>query len=124
MLLGTPTMSICVMTVSSPAVTGERCTPVTLPVKPIRWLPRASRVSHTPGCMVDDLSTSSAAPGDLEFVRRFVNTLDIEAGTDELGSPPVTAAWLRREGMPVRIDRDGFEALIELREAITDVVSA
>jgi predicted RNA-binding Zn ribbon-like protein len=74
--------------------------------------------------MPDDLSTSSAAPGDLEFVRRFVNTLDIEAGTDELGSPPVTAAWLRREGMSVRIDRGGFDALIELREAIRDVVSA
>jgi predicted RNA-binding Zn ribbon-like protein len=74
--------------------------------------------------MADDLSTTSAAPGDLEIVRRFVNTLDIEAGTDELRSPSATAVWLRREGMPVRIDRDGFEALTELREAIRDLVSA
>src|SRR5260370_34121701 len=35
------------------------------------------------------------APGRLEHVRAFVNTLDIEAGTDELSSPRVLTRWLR-----------------------------
>src|SRR5262252_6998818 len=40
-----------------------------------------------------------AAPGELEIVQRFVNTLDIEAGTDELDSPAALAAWLERHGL-------------------------
>lgn len=40
-----------------------------------------------------------AAPGELEIVQRFVNTLDIEAGTDELGSPAALTAWLERHGL-------------------------
>ena len=39
-----------------------------------------------------------AAPGELEIVQRFVNTLDIEAGTDELDSPAALTAWLERHG--------------------------
>jgi predicted RNA-binding Zn ribbon-like protein len=42
-----------------------------------------------------------AAPGQLEIVQRFVNTLDIEAGTDELESPAALTAWLERNGMGV-----------------------
>jgi predicted RNA-binding Zn ribbon-like protein len=40
-----------------------------------------------------------AAPGELEIVQRFVNTLDVEAGTDELDSPAALAAWLERHGL-------------------------
>jgi len=40
-----------------------------------------------------------AAPGELEIVQRFVNTLDIEAGTDELDSPAALTAWLERQGL-------------------------
>jgi predicted RNA-binding Zn ribbon-like protein len=36
-----------------------------------------------------------AAPGDLELVRAFVNTLEVEEGTDALDSPAALAAWLR-----------------------------
>jgi predicted RNA-binding Zn ribbon-like protein len=42
---------------------------------------------------------TGAAPGDLEIVRRFVNTLDIEAGTDELESPAALVTWLGRQGL-------------------------
>jgi predicted RNA-binding Zn ribbon-like protein len=42
-----------------------------------------------------------AAPGPLEIVQRFVNTLDIEAGTDELDSPAALATWLERHGLGV-----------------------
>jgi len=39
---------------------------------------------------------SGAAPGDLELVRAFVNTRDIEQGTDELASIEGLTGWLRR----------------------------
>ncbi|MEA2448819.1 MAG: hypothetical protein QOG63_751 [Thermoleophilaceae bacterium] len=35
-----------------------------------------------------------AAPGDLNHVRRFVNTLDLEDGSDSIGSPDELRAWL------------------------------
>jgi predicted RNA-binding Zn ribbon-like protein len=44
-------------------------------------------------------SRTGAAPGGLEIVQRFVNTLDIEAGTDELDSPAALTAWLERHGL-------------------------
>lgn len=39
------------------------------------------------------------APGRLELVRAFVNTRDIEQGTDELGSPEALAGWLAARGL-------------------------
>ena len=41
----------------------------------------------------------SAAPGALELVRTFVNTLDVEDGVDELASPAALLEWLRRRGL-------------------------
>jgi predicted RNA-binding Zn ribbon-like protein len=35
-----------------------------------------------------------AAPGDLELVRDFVNTLDVLPGTDTIGDPASLASWL------------------------------
>jgi predicted RNA-binding Zn ribbon-like protein len=34
------------------------------------------------------------APGELELVRRFVNTLELDSGEDELSSPAALQAWL------------------------------
>lgn len=45
-----------------------------------------------------DTETSSA-PGDLETVRSFVNTLDVEEGTDELDSTEGLARWLAAAGL-------------------------
>jgi predicted RNA-binding Zn ribbon-like protein len=44
-------------------------------------------------------TAGSRAPGRLETVRAFVNTLDIEAGTDELGTPAALAGWLADHGL-------------------------
>jgi predicted RNA-binding Zn ribbon-like protein len=35
-----------------------------------------------------------AAPGDLELVRDFVNTLDVLPGTEQIGTPSSLALWL------------------------------
>jgi predicted RNA-binding Zn ribbon-like protein len=42
---------------------------------------------------------TQAAPGELELVRAFVNTLDVEGRVDELAGPEELAAWLRRHGL-------------------------
>src|ERR671914_22880 len=39
------------------------------------------------------------APEPLRVVQRFVNTTDLEDGTDELHSPAALAAWLRAAGL-------------------------
>ncbi len=42
---------------------------------------------------------SDAAPGALELVRLFVNTVDLEDGADELSTPAALAAWLDTRGL-------------------------
>ncbi len=83
-----------------------------------------------------ELPEISPAPGELEIVRRFVNTLDMESGTDELDSPAALLGWLRdsrlrdsglagpdpdtRAGEPVT-DADLTRA-VALREALRGVL--
>jgi len=66
----------------------------------------------------------SAAPGGLDLVRRFVNTLDLDTGTDELGSPAAASAWLREQGWRTRVDRAGLDKLLEARESLRDLLGA
>ena len=46
--------------------------------------------------------STQAAPGELERVRDFVNTLDVETGDDALSSPDALGAWLESRGLSVR----------------------
>jgi predicted RNA-binding Zn ribbon-like protein len=39
------------------------------------------------------------APGGLARLQAFVNTLDLEQGTDELGTPAALDAWVRQAGL-------------------------
>jgi predicted RNA-binding Zn ribbon-like protein len=68
----------------------------------------------------------SAAPGELELVRAFVNTLDIEAGTDLLGTPEGARDWLSEHRHPVerRPSPAELARLVALREAIRDVAGS
>ncbi len=45
------------------------------------------------------MSKQQEAPGELETVRRFVNTVDIERGEEQLESGPRLAAWLADNGL-------------------------
>ena len=61
------------------------------------------------------------APGDLERVRAFVNTRDLEAGTEELASPEELAAWLRAHGLAddaLRPSAGDLRRALEVREAL------
>ena len=64
--------------------------------------------------------TGQAAPGDLERVRDFVNTLNVETGDDILSSPPALRDWLSDHGLsPGRgATRADLVAARRLREAI------
>src|SRR5919198_2654034 len=61
-----------------------------------------------------------AAPGDLERVRRFVNTRDLELGTDEVRMPADLDAWLGTTGAT----GTELERAIAFREALRALLLA
>jgi predicted RNA-binding Zn ribbon-like protein len=66
-------------------------------------------------------------PPEVELVRAFVNTLDVDEGTDELDSPAALERWLRSHRVIARgvaaSGRDLALAL-RLRSALRDVLAA
>jgi predicted RNA-binding Zn ribbon-like protein len=67
------------------------------------------------------MSAPQEAPGELELVRSFVNTLDVEDGADELADPAALERWLRARGLLRAGPAAGREELLSarrLREAI------
>ena len=72
-------------------------------------------------------ASRSPAPGDLKLVQDLVNTLDLEAGEDELDRPEAAARWLRERrllGTGERVDDRDLNALVEVREALRDLARA
>jgi predicted RNA-binding Zn ribbon-like protein len=73
------------------------------------------------------MSKQQEAPGELEHVRAFVNTIDLEAGAEELTGPDELAAWLVLRGLApaglVATNHD-LERAIGLREALRAVLFA
>jgi predicted RNA-binding Zn ribbon-like protein len=65
--------------------------------------------------------TNQVAPGPLEVVRTFVNTRDIEDGTDELAAPGDLARWLSHQGLATGASDatpEDLEIAIRAREAL------
>jgi len=61
------------------------------------------------------------APEPLRLVQAFVNTRDIEAGTDELTDPEALKTWLRRQGLPGAEEAPtpgDLERVVAVREAL------
>ncbi|WP_151526741.1 CGNR zinc finger domain-containing protein [Serinicoccus kebangsaanensis] len=58
------------------------------------------------------------APGELELVRAFVNTLDLEDGVDQLADPASWSAWADGLGIPEPASKAELARLRELREAL------
>ncbi len=70
---------------------------------------------------------SEAAPGQLERVREFVNTRDVDEGTDQLESPEALREWLQERGLlpaDARIGEPELERAIELRETFRELLLA
>jgi predicted RNA-binding Zn ribbon-like protein len=75
------------------------------------------------------MATNQTAPGELELVREFVNTLDIETGTEteELSSPRRLRDWLaRRRLIPAatKLGESDLARAIEFREALRGLMLA
>jgi predicted RNA-binding Zn ribbon-like protein len=73
-----------------------------------------------------DAARRAPAPGGLELVRAFLNTADIEAGTDRLDTHEAMGEWLRGHGLigtDEPLSPAGHLALLELREAIRDLIT-
>jgi predicted RNA-binding Zn ribbon-like protein len=68
------------------------------------------------------------APGDLAKLQAFVNTLDIEQGTDALATPSALDGWLRQaglaEGSGGRAGARDLARAVELREALRGVLGS
>ena len=69
------------------------------------------------------------APGELRKLQAFVNTLDIEQGTDTLATPAALDDWLGSAGLcdPSAADRSGpadVATALELREAFRGVLGS
>ena len=73
------------------------------------------------------MSKQRRAPGELERVRRFVNTRQLAHGTERLLAPSDLADWLEQEGLApagVRVTRADLTRALELREALRQVLAA
>jgi predicted RNA-binding Zn ribbon-like protein len=67
------------------------------------------------------------APGDLELVRRFVNTRDVEEGKDELDSPESLLGWFSGMGLlddEEIADEKDLKRALALREGIRSLLAA
>jgi predicted RNA-binding Zn ribbon-like protein len=67
------------------------------------------------------VAAGASAPGELELVRAFVNTLDVESGEDALSSPDAFVSWLAAHGLlepDGRVSRSQLARAIAVREAL------
>jgi predicted RNA-binding Zn ribbon-like protein len=74
-----------------------------------------------------DSAARTAAPGQLRLVQAFLNTIDREAGRDELDTPSRMAAWLasvRLTSPNGEFDEPDRRRQAELRAAMHDLVAA
>jgi predicted RNA-binding Zn ribbon-like protein len=70
---------------------------------------------------------NQTAPGDLETVRAFVNTVDLEDGTDELTDPGALATWLTEHGLvetKPKASAADLRRALEVREALRALLLA
>jgi predicted RNA-binding Zn ribbon-like protein len=73
------------------------------------------------------MAASSPTPHALDLVIDFVNTLDLDAGTDELSTPDRLSAWLSERGLldvSGPLDRGELQSAVELRESLRTLMLA
>jgi predicted RNA-binding Zn ribbon-like protein len=73
------------------------------------------------------MSKHQTAPGELEYVRQFVNTLDLDPGTENLREPEDLRSWLIDHGLgpaEMGVSHADLRRAIELREALRAVLVA
>lgn len=67
------------------------------------------------------------APGDLVLLQGFINTTDLEEGTDDLADPAQLKAWLIRHGLlahAVPVSSTDHRAVVAFRESLRHLLAA
>ena len=66
------------------------------------------------------------APGDLDLVRTFINTRELDPDREELTDPAALDAWLKRRGLPVLepATAEELERALAFREALRSLALA
>jgi predicted RNA-binding Zn ribbon-like protein len=75
----------------------------------------------------EEPATGQEAPGRLELVRAFVNSVDLEDRKDDFGSASALAAWLFERGLlgrGARVSAQDLTRAIALREALRALLLA
>lgn len=67
---------------------------------------------------------SDRAPGTLDLVRRFVNTVELPSGPDELGSLEGARGWCLSHGLPPVTNQAHLALLLAFRETLRDLLYA
>ena len=74
-----------------------------------------------------DAARRPPAPGRLELLRTFLNTVDIESGEEDFSSPAILASWLEQRGLlrsRATLRASELTDAIEFRETLRDVLEA
>jgi predicted RNA-binding Zn ribbon-like protein len=74
-----------------------------------------------------DADRRPPAPGRLELVRTYLNTVDLESGDDDLASPAQLADWLKERGLlaaRTKLGAADLSAAIEFRETVREVLES
>jgi predicted RNA-binding Zn ribbon-like protein len=67
---------------------------------------------------------SDEAPGRLDLLRRFVNTVELPDGPDALATPEGASEWCASEGLPPVANPEDADRLRAFREALRDALFA
>jgi predicted RNA-binding Zn ribbon-like protein len=73
------------------------------------------------------MAKNQSAPGTLELVRQFVNTVDLEQNEERLPTPEALSTWLAEQRLipaPAPADAEDLQHAIELREALRAILLA
>jgi predicted RNA-binding Zn ribbon-like protein len=73
-----------------------------------------------------EASVKQVAPGELELVRQFLNTHDVEDGIDKIAEPGAMRDWLAAHGLDPghRLGEADVDRAIALREALRALLLA
>lgn len=76
---------------------------------------------------MSDTKNKDALPGQLDTLKRFLNTVDFDAGSDEFDSPQALRRWLADLSLldpASEVSRHDLARAIEVREALRSVLLA
>jgi predicted RNA-binding Zn ribbon-like protein len=74
-----------------------------------------------------DAGRRPPAPGRLELLRTFMNSVDLESGEDDFAAPGALAEWLTTRGLlarGTRLREEDRVAAVAFREAVREVLEA